>query len=167
MKIKGNTIKVGDDIDTDLIIPGRYLQNTNIQELKKHIFEDLRTDLNQKIDQNTILIAGKHFGAGSSREHAPQVIKESGISAIIAKSYDRIFYRNAINIGLPIFKSPIASKKIQEGAKISINTTKQQIKNLNNGKTYQYKKTPEFLDKIIEKGGIIQYTKNKLENSEK
>ena len=130
MIIRGKVLKLGDNIDTDLIIPGRYLQITDFNELKKHIFEDLGKEVAKKVKEGTIIVAGENFGCGSSREQAPRVLKAAGVSAVIAKSFARIFFRNAINIGLPIFISKDFSEKVQDGSEIEIDTKSGVIRDL-------------------------------------
>ena len=152
MIIKGKSVKLGDNIDTDLIIPGRYLQITDVNELKKHIFEDLDKSLRQKIKPSTILIAGENFGCGSSREHAPRALKASGVSAIVAKSFARIFFRNSINIGLPVFTSLDNIQDIPEDAEIEIDTKTGIITDLKSNKKYSLEPYPEFLENLVEKG---------------
>jgi len=152
-------IKYGDNVDTDVIIPARYLNTTDRKELASHCMEDLDADFASKITMGDIMAAGKNFGCGSSREHAPMVIKESGISAIIAESFARIFYRNAINIGLPIIECPQAAQEIQNGDIVKIDTAGGTITNETQGKTYAIQPFPEFIQKIIASGGLAEMAK--------
>ncbi|MDR1563637.1 MAG: 3-isopropylmalate dehydratase small subunit [Oscillospiraceae bacterium] len=149
-------IKYGDNVDTDVIIPARYLNTTNKQELTSHAMEDIDPDFHKKITAGDIIVAGKNFGCGSSREHAPIVIKESGIALIIAESFARIFYRNSINIGLAIIESPEAAKEINEGDELSVDFENGLITNKSqNGKEYKVAPFPEFLQGIINGGGLV------------
>lgn len=157
--MKGKAWKFGDHIDTDLIIPARYLNTSDPKELAKHAMEDADPNWIKKMKKGDFIIAGENFGCGSSREHAPIAIKAAGVSAVIAKSFARIFYRNAINIGLPILESPEAAKDIKEGDLIEVNLSKGEIKNLSKGKTYYAQPFPEFMQKIIKAGGLIKYVK--------
>jgi 3-isopropylmalate/(R)-2-methylmalate dehydratase small subunit len=149
-------IKYGDNVDTDVIIPARYLNTSNKQELASHAMEDIDPDFNKKITAGDIIVAGKNFGCGSSREHAPIVIKESGIALIIAESFARIFYRNSINIGLAIIESPEAAKEINECDELSVDFSKGIITNKSQGgKEYKVAPFPEFLQGIINGGGLV------------
>lgn len=153
-------IKYGDNVDTDVIIPARYLNTTDKKELASHCMEDLDKDFHQKIKAGDIMVAGKNFGCGSSREHAPIVIKESGISLIVAESFARIFYRNAINIGLPIIESAQAAQEIQNGDVLSVDFSKGLIQNQTQNKSYQVAPFPEFIQKIISTGGLVELVKS-------
>lgn len=157
--MKGQAWKFGDNIDTDLIIPARYLVTSDPAELAKHAMEDADPKWVSKKKEGDFIVGGENFGCGSSREHAPIAIKAAGISAVIAKSFARIFYRNAINIGLPILESKEAADEIKEKDKIEVNLAKGEIKNISTGKTYQAQPFPEFMQKIIEAGGLINYIK--------
>lgn len=158
-------IKYADNVDTDVIIPARYLNTTDKKELASHCMEDLDKDFHKKISEGDIIVAGKNFGCGSSREHAPIVIKESGIALIIAESFARIFYRNAINIGLPIIESEQAAKEIQNGDVLAVDFGRGFIENKTQGKTYQVAPFPDFIQKIISTGGLVELVKSgKLEN---
>lgn len=159
MVLKGKVIKYGDNVDTDVIIPARYLNTTDPKELAKHCMEDLDADFLKKISPGDILVAGENFGCGSSREHAPIAIKATGISCIVAKSFARIFYRNAINIGLPIFECPSLVEDVENGTFIEINTSSGEIINLANTKKYYFLPFPDFIQKIILAGGLINYIK--------
>lgn len=162
MLLKGRSWKFGDDIDTDAIIPARYLNTSDPDELARHLMEDADKDFPGKVRQSDIITAGRNFGCGSSREHAPIAIKAAGIQAVIAKSFARIFYRNAFNIGLPIFESPEASEGIREGATVEIDADTGIIKNLTTGEQYRAKPIPPFMQELIKAGGLIEWTKKKL-----
>ena len=159
MKFKGTVIKYGDNVDTDVIIPARYLNTIDKKELASHCMEDLDADFSKKIKKGDLMIAGENFGCGSSREHAPIAILASGISVVIAKSFARIFYRNAINIGLPIVECPEAAEEIQEGDEVEVDLDQGIINNLTTGKTYQTAPFPEFIQKIIQAGGLVAAVK--------
>ena len=161
--IKGTVIKYGDNIDTDVIIPARYLNTSNIDELAAHCMEDLDKDFVNKVKPGDIMVAGKNFGCGSSREHAPAVIKAAGIACVIAETFARIFYRNAINIGLPIMECPEAAKDIEDGDQVSVDIYTGVITNITKGKTYQGTPFPEFMQDIMKAGGLINYVKGKGE----
>jgi 3-isopropylmalate/(R)-2-methylmalate dehydratase small subunit len=158
--MKGKVWKFGDDIDTDIIIPGRYLVLTNEKELAKHLMEGIDPQFPKKVNNGDIIVAGKNFGCGSSREHAPIAIKASGISAVVAESFARIFYRNSINIGLPLLKCIDISKHISQGDEIEINMEKGILKDLNTSEEFKIEKLPEFMLKILNKGGLIPYLKD-------
>ncbi|MCX8027027.1 MAG: 3-isopropylmalate dehydratase small subunit [Thermodesulfovibrionales bacterium] len=163
MKLQGKVWKFGDDIDTDAIIPARYLNTSNPEELARHVMEDADKEFPNKVKRGDILVAGKNFGCGSSREHAPIAIKAAGIQAVIAKSFARIFYRNAFNIGLPIFESEDASQGISEGDIVEIDADTGRIDNLTTKKTFTAKPIPPFMQELIASGGLIEWTKKKLE----
>lgn len=160
--IKGVVHKVGHDIDTDLIIPARYLNDISTESLAENCMNDVIESFNQKINTNDILVAGKNFGCGSSREHAPVAIKATGVGCVIAESFARIFYRNAINIGLPIIVSEQASKDIVAGDKLEIDIMAGSIINHTQGKNYQVEKLPPFILEIIEAGDLISYTRKRV-----
>jgi 3-isopropylmalate/(R)-2-methylmalate dehydratase small subunit len=162
MLLKGKVWKFGDDIDTDAIIPARYLNTSDPNELAKHVMEDADKEFPTKVKAGDIIIAGKNFGCGSSREHAPIAIKAAGIQAIVAKSFARIFYRNSFNIGLPIFESEAASENIKEGDIIEIEADKGIIANLSTGEQYTAKPIPPFMQELIDAGGLIEWTKKKV-----
>jgi 3-isopropylmalate/(R)-2-methylmalate dehydratase small subunit len=162
MLIRGRVWRFGNDIDTDVIIPARYLNTSDPKELSKHLMEDIDTGFTNKIKAGDIIIAGKNFGCGSSREHAPIAIKAAGIQAVIAKSFARIFYRNAFNIGLPIFESAEASENIKEGSEIEINADKGFIRNLSTQEEYKANPIPPFMQELINAGGLIEWTKQRL-----
>jgi 3-isopropylmalate/(R)-2-methylmalate dehydratase small subunit len=161
--MRGTVIKYGDNVDTDVIIPARYLNTSEIEELAKHCMEDLDKDFVNRVKPGDIMVAGKNFGSGSSREHAPAVIKASGISCVIAETFARIFYRNAINIGLPIMECPEAAKDIQDGDIVSIDVFSGVITNETKGKTYQGTPFPGFMQDIMKAGGLINYLREKGE----
>lgn len=159
--MKGKTWKFGNNIDTDLIIPARYLNTSDPAELALHAMEDADPNWVSKKSAGDFIVGGENFGCGSSREHAPIAIKAAGVPAVIAKSFARIFYRNAINIGLPILESEEAAEEIKEGDEIQVNLTSGEIKDLTTGKTYQAQPFPPFMQKLIKAGGLIQYLKRK------
>ena len=155
MIAKGLVLKYGDNIDTDVIIPARYLNTPDMKELAKHCMEDIDTEFAGKVKQGDIMVGGENFGCGSSREHAPASIKAAGIDCVIAKTFARIFYRNAINIGLPIMECPEAAEAIQAGETVSINFDTGVITNETKGETYQASPFPEFIQEIISAGGLM------------
>ncbi|OGC07176.1 3-isopropylmalate dehydratase small subunit [candidate division WOR-1 bacterium RIFOXYA2_FULL_36_21] len=159
--MQGKAWKFKDNIDTDLIIPARYLNTSDPAELAKHCMEDADPTWINKMQKGDFIVGGENFGCGSSREHAPIAIKESGVSAVIAKSFARIFYRNAINIGLPILESPEAVDGINEGDEIEVELAKGNITNKTTGKIYKAQAFPEFMQKLIDAGGLIEYIKRK------
>lgn len=161
MKAQGTAIKYGDNIDTDVIIPARYLNTTDHAELAKHCMEDIDKEFVNKVKSGDIMIGGANFGCGSSREHAPIAIKASGISCVIAKDFARIFFRNSINIGLPILECEAASKDIDEGDEVAIDFDTGVITNITKNKTYQAVAFPPFMQDIINAGGLIEQIKNK------
>lgn len=156
MKFAGKAIKYGDNVDTDVIIPARYLNTIDKKELASHCMEDIDKDFKNKVSVGDIMIAGKNFGCGSSREHAPIAIKESGISLVIANSFARIFYRNSINIGLAIIECPEAVESISEGDKVEADLDNGIIYNRTTGKSFETKPFPEFIQKIIANGGLVE-----------
>ena len=155
MKAHGKVHKYGDNVDTDVIIPARHLNTSDHKELASHCMEDIDTEFVKKVKRGDIMVGGENFGCGSSREHAPIAIKASGIDCVIAKTFARIFYRNAINIGLPILECPEASKKIQDGDEVSIDFDSGVITNETKGETYQALPFPDFIKDIMAKGGLI------------
>lgn len=162
MIIKGKNWRFGNDVDTDAIIPARYLNTSDPKELAKHIMEDADRDFPNKVKAGDIIVAGKNFGCGSSREHAPIAIKAAGIQAVIAKSFARIFYRNSFNTGLPIFESEEASEKIDQGDEIEIDADGGIIKNISKDETYKANPIPPFMQELIAAGGLVEWTKRKL-----
>ncbi|MDR1195971.1 MAG: 3-isopropylmalate dehydratase small subunit [Endomicrobium sp.] len=159
MILKGKVHKYGSNVNTDEIIPARYLNTTEPSILAKYCMEDIDKDFVKKVKKGDIIVAENNFGCGSSREHAPIAIKAAGICAVIANSFARIFFRNSINIGLPILESPEAVKAIKNGDEIEINLNKGIIKNLTTGKEYSSQPFPEFMQKIIKAGGLLGYIK--------
>ncbi|MBE5076263.1 3-isopropylmalate dehydratase small subunit [Anaerotignum lactatifermentans] len=155
MKANGRVHKYGDNIDTDVIIPARHLNTANHKELASHCMEDIDTEFVHKVKDGDIMVGGWNFGCGSSREHAPIAIKESGISCVIAKTFARIFYRNAINIGLAILECEEASDKIQDGDEVAIDFDTGIITNITRNETYQALPFPDFIKEIIAKGGLL------------
>ena len=156
MKFNGNVIKYGDNVDTDVIIPARYLNTIDKAELASHCMEDIDKEFVNKVKPGDIMVAGANFGCGSSREHAPIAIKESGISLVIAKSFARIFYRNSINIGLAIVECPEAAEAIADGHKVEADLDNGVITDLTTGEKFETKPFPEFIQKIISAGGLIE-----------
>ena len=152
---KGITFKYPDNVDTDVIIPARYLNSQDAKELAQHCMEDIDKDFVNKVHEGDIMVGGWNFGCGSSREHAPLVIKTSGISCVIAKSFARIFYRNSINIGLPILECEAAAEQIRAGDTVSVDFNTGVITDETTGKTYQAEPFPEFIQNIIKKGGLL------------
>ena len=159
MRFLGNAIKYGDNVDTDVIIPARYLNTIDKRELASHCMEDIDKDFTKKVKQGDIMVAGYNFGCGSSREHAPIAIKESGISLVIARSFARIFYRNAINIGLAIYECPEAAEGIADGDFITSDSDTGVIKDETTGATYTTKPFPPFIAQIIADGGLMESIK--------
>ena len=155
MKIQGKVHKYGDYVDTDVIIPARYLNTADPKELAAHCMEDIDKDFVKNVQPGDILVAGVNFGCGSSREHAPIAIKASGIACVIAENFARIFYRNSLNIGLPILECPAASKAIRDGDEVAVNFDTGVIENLATGETYQAEPFPPFIQNIIQKGGLL------------
>ena len=155
MNTKGTVFKYGDNVDTDVIIPARYLNTANAKELALHCMEDIDQDYVKKVQPGDIMVAGWNFGCGSSREHAPLVIKTCGTGCVIAKSFARIFYRNAINIGMPILECPEAADEISAGDEVSVDFSTGEILNHTSGKTYKAQPFPAFIQKIISAGGLL------------
>lgn len=161
MKAQGTVFKYGDNVDTDVIIPARYLNSSDPAELAAHCMEDIDTEFVKKVRKGDIIVANKNFGCGSSREHAPIAIKASGISCVIAETFARIFYRNAINIGLPIIECPEAAGEIKAGDEVEIDFDSGVITDKTTGKEYQGQPFPEFMQKIIKAEGLINYINEK------
>ncbi len=159
MKAEGKVIKFGDNIDTDVIIPARYLNTSLPEELAKHCMEDIDKEFVSRVNKGDIMVGGANFGCGSSREHAPIAIKASGISCVIAESFARIFFRNSINIGLPILECPEASKDIDEGDEVSVNFDTGVITNKTKNKEYKAAAFPPFMQQLINAGGLVSYIK--------
>ena len=164
--IRGRVWKFGDNVDTDQIIPARYLNTSDPLELAQHVMEDSEhPEFAKDHREGDIIVAGKNFGSGSSREHAPIAIKFAGVPVVVAKSFARIFFRNAINIGLPIVEAPSAVDEIKEGDEIEVDLEKGVIRNLTSGKEYTATKFPEELQAILRAGGLMEYAKERLKGS--
>lgn len=161
MKAHGKVHKYGDNVDTDVIIPARYLNTSDHGELASHCMEDIDKEFVVKVKKGDIIVGGDNFGCGSSREHAPIAIKASGIDCVIAKTFARIFYRNSINIGLPILECPQASEKIDDGDEVSVDFDTGIITNETKGETYKALPFPEFMKDIMAKGGLLKSIKTK------
>ena len=161
MKAYGTVFKYGDNVDTDVIIPARYLNATKGEELAKHCMEDIDKDFIHNVQKGDMIVANKNFGCGSSREHAPLAIKCAGVSCVIAETFARIFYRNAINIGLPIIECPKAAKSIEAGDVVEIDFDSGIITNKTKNETYQGQAFPPFMQKIIEAGRLVNYINQK------
>lgn len=159
MKTEGKVFKYPDNVDTDVIIPARYLNTSDMKELKQHCMEDIDKSFVDKVKKGDVIVGGFNFGCGSSREHAPLVIKESGVGCVIAKSFARIFYRNAINIGLPILECESAAEEIEATNDVLVDFDTGIIKNITSGKTYQAQPFPEFIQNIIKSGGLMNSLK--------
>lgn len=163
MKANGHVFKYGDNVDTDVIIPARYLNSSDPKELALHCMEDIDTEFVKNVQQGDIIVADKNFGCGSSREHAPLAIKASGVSCVIAETFARIFYRNAINIGLPIIECPDASKGIAAGDEVEVDFDSGIIRNLTKGTQFQGQAFPPFMQKIIAAEGLVNYINQKAD----
>ncbi len=161
MKAKGTAYKYGDNVDTDVIIPARYLAIQDRAELASHAMEDIDAGFVKKLKKGDLVVAGKNFGCGSSREHAPLVLKESGVSCVIAETFARIFYRNAINIGLPIIECAEAASQIADTDEVEVDFDSGKITDLTTGKTFTGQPFPEFMQKIILSGGLVNYINQK------
>ena len=161
MKVTGNVFKYGDNVDTDVIIPARYLNSSDPAELATHCMEDIDSDFVKKVHKGDIIVAEKNFGCGSSREHAPIAIKAAGVSCVIAETFARIFYRNAINIGLPIIECPEAAKGIESGDEVEVDFDSGIIRNLTKNTQFKGQAFPEFMQKIIASEGLINYINQK------
>ena len=160
MSVKGKVFKYGDNVDTDVIIPARYLNTSDAKELAAHCMEDIDLDFVKNVKDGDIIVANKNFGCGSSREHAPLAIKTAGVSCVIASTFARIFYRNSINIGLPILECDEAVKNIDANDELEVDFSTGLIKNLTKNQEYQGEAFPEFMQKIIDNDGLIGYIKN-------
>ena len=163
MQAKGRVFKYGDNVDTDVIIPARYLNSSDPAELATHCMEDIDKEFVNKVNRRDIIVADKNFGCGSSREHAPIAIKAAGVSCVIAETFARIFYRNAINIGLPIIECPEASRGIEDGDQVEVDFDSGVIYNRTRGTEFQGHAFPEFMQNIIQAGGLINYINAKTE----
>jgi 3-isopropylmalate/(R)-2-methylmalate dehydratase small subunit len=159
---KGRVHKYGADVDTDAIIPARYLNMSEPEALAKHCMEDIDTDFVNKVKPGDIIVATTNFGCGSSREHAPLAIKAAGVSCIIAKSFARIFFRNAINIGLPVLECAEAVDNTEDGDVLEVDLESGRIRNLTNGKEFTAEPYPEFMAELVSAGGLIEYTRKRL-----
>ena len=164
MKYEGRVWKFGDDVDTDLIIAARYCNVSDGASLAKHAFADGRPEFASAVSEGDVIVGGRNFGCGSSREHAPMAIRAAGVRVIIAKSFARIFYRNSFNIGLPLLESAEAAEDIQEGDRLSVDLVAGKIENLTRGKFYQARPIPPFMEQLIKEGGLVEYIrKEKLQ----
>jgi len=161
MKANGHAFKYGDNVDTDVIIPARYLNSSDPKELALHCMEDIDTEFVKNVQKGDMIVADKNFGCGSSREHAPLAIKASGVSCVIAETFARIFYRNAINIGLPIIECPDASKGISAGDEVEVDFDSGIIRNITKGIQFQGQAFPPFMQKIIAAEGLVNYINQK------
>lgn len=162
MKACGRVFKYGDNVDTDVIIPARYLNSSDPGELAAHCMEDIDKEFIHKVQKGDLIVADKNFGCGSSREHAPIAIKAAGVSCVIAETFARIFYRNAINIGLPIIECPKAAQSIEEGDQVEVDFDSGVITNRTKQETYQGQAFPEFMQKIIAAEGLVNYINNSV-----
>lgn len=162
MIVTGKVFKYGDNVDTDVIIPARYLNSSDSEHLRQHCMEDIDIDFVKEVGQGDIMVAGKNFGCGSSREHAPVAIKASGISLVIAESFARIFFRNCINVGLAILECPEAANSISKGDIIKADFDTGIIENVTKNEKYQANPFPDFINGIISSGGLLEYTKTKI-----
>lgn len=160
--LKAKGWKYGDNIDTDVIIPARYLTSSDPAVLAQHCMEDVDTEFVKKAQEGDFIIGGRNFGCGSSREHAPIAIKAAGISCVIAKSFARIFYRNSFNMGLPILDCQEAVDGINDGDEVQVNLTEGVIKNLSTGEEFRAKPIPPFMQELIDAGGLINYSRSKI-----
>ena len=158
---QGTVFKYGDNVDTDVIIPARYLNSSDPKELATHCMEDIDKDFVKNVNQGDIIVANKNFGCGSSREHAPIAIKAAGVSCVIAETFARIFYRNAINIGLPIIECPEAAKAIKAGDEVKVDFDSGVITNVTTGESFQGQAFPPFMQNLIACGGLVNYINNK------
>jgi len=164
--LQGKVWKFGDHIDTDLIIAARYLNTSEPSELAKYVMEDADPEFVNKMNEGDIIVAGENFGCGSSREHAPIALKAAGVSAIIAPTFARIFYRNAFNMGLPIFELE-ESAEILEGDTVKIDMEKGEVINISQAKTYKFTAIPEFMQKLVDAGGLIEFAKQEIAEESK
>ncbi|MGI6487629.1 MAG: 3-isopropylmalate dehydratase small subunit [Syntrophomonadaceae bacterium] len=162
MILKGKVHCFGDDVDTDAIIPARHMTTSEPDELAEHCMEDAEPEFVRKVNRGDLIVAGKNFGCGSSREHAPIAIQAAGVSCVIAGSFARIFYRNAINIGLPILECEKAVREVQSGDELEVDPVAGSIRNLTRNQEYQAIPFPPFMQNIIEKGGLINYVKERM-----
>jgi 3-isopropylmalate dehydratase small subunit len=163
MKFQGNVYKFGQDVNTDEIIPARYLNTSDAQALAAHVMEDADPAFPSKVKRGDLIVAGRNFGCGSSREHAPLAIKTAGVACVVAESFARIFYRNAFNIGLPILECPAAAAEAATGDVFSIDADSGTITNTTKGKTYQAAPIPPFMQELVAAGGLMAYMKKKMQ----
>lgn len=166
MKLVGRVWKHGDNVDTDVIIPARYLNVSTAQELAQHCLEDIDPTFVDAVRPGDLIVAGENFGCGSSREHAPLAIKGAGVGCVVARSFARIFYRNAINVGLPVLECPAAVDETEQGHQLEIVLGTGQVRNLTTGRVYQADPYPPFLMKIIDAGGLVPYTQRRIKDRE-
>lgn len=159
MKLKGKVFKYGDNVDTDVIIPARYLNSSDPENLAAHCMEDIDENFADQVEEGDIIVGGKNFGSGSSREHAPLAIKYAGVSCVVAESFARIFYRNSINIGLPILECPEAVKNTEAGDQLEVDIDKGIVKNLRTEESFEAEPFPPFMQEIIKDGGLIAHIK--------
>jgi 3-isopropylmalate/(R)-2-methylmalate dehydratase small subunit len=162
MKLRGRVFRYGKDVNTDLIIPARYLNIIDVKEQAKHTMEDIDREFAGKVQPGDFVVAEENFGCGSSREEAPLMLKTAGVSAVVAKSFARIFFRNSINIGLPVFENDAAVDAAASGDELEIDTDSGVIVNLTKGQTYQAAPLPEFIQGIIRAGGLVEYVRNRV-----
>jgi len=167
MTLEGRIWKFGPDVDTDAIIPARYLNQSDPKELAKHAMEDERPEFYREVKEGDLLLAGKNFGCGSSREHAPLALKAAGISCIIAKSFARIFYRNSLNLGLPLLESPEASEAIQDGDQVRIDLATGEVFDLTQNRKFLAKPIPDFMQELLNDGGLIPHLRKKGQKGKK
>lgn len=165
MKLRGTVHKYGSNVDTDVIIPARYMEISDAEELAKHCMEDIDSEFVRKVQHGDIIVAETNFGSGSSREHAPLAIKASGVGCVIAKSFARIFYRNAINIGLPVLESPEAVDGIDQGDIVEVDIARGKITNVSKGRVFQAQAYPDFIVDLVSAGGLVEHTKRRLGSS--
>ena len=161
MKIEGRVWKFGSDIDTDAIIPARYLNQSDPKELAKHVMEEERPEFLRAVKKGDILLADKNFGCGSSREHAPLALKAAGVSCIIAKTFARIFYRNSLNLGLPLLESPEASEGIKDGDRVQVNLSSGEILDLTQNRKFRASPIPAFMQDLLKDGGLIRHLRKR------
>jgi len=166
VKFRGKAFKFGDDVDTDVIIPARYLNTTDPKVLASHCMEGIDPEFPKKVSPGDMIFGGRNFGCGSSREHAPLAIKSLGISCVVAKSFARIFYRNSFNIGLPLVECEEAFEETENGDQIEVDLEKGELKNLSQNKVYRFKPLPPFMIELIREGGLINYISKRLRERE-
>jgi 3-isopropylmalate/(R)-2-methylmalate dehydratase small subunit len=163
MALRGQVWKYGDNVDTDVIIPARYLNVSAAEELAEHCMEDLDPAFAREVQPGDVIVAGENFGCGSSREHAPLALKGAGVSCVVARSFARIFYRNAINVGLPILESAAAVEEAKSGHQLEIDLENGQVHNLTTGAIHQAEPYPPFMMEILDAGGLVEYTRRQIE----